>query len=173
MEPWGARLAQGGEAEFAEFYDACADRLHAYLAVRLGCREDAADVLQETFVRLVRNRTKLRQVDNVVAYAFTIARNEAARLAKKTTRERIKRLEASQRVAQQASDTSQIETVELVAAALARLVDDEREVIALKTYGDLTFAEIAKVTKLPQGTVATRYRAGIERLRRLLARELS
>ncbi len=56
MENLGARLAEGDQAAFAELYRACADRLHHYLTVRLGSRQDAEDVLQETFVRLARNR---------------------------------------------------------------------------------------------------------------------
>jgi len=39
-----ARLARGDDAAFAELYDACADRLHGYLAARLGSRDAASDV---------------------------------------------------------------------------------------------------------------------------------
>ncbi len=87
MDGLGRRLARGEQAAFAEFYDACADRIHHYLLVRLRSREDAADVLQETFVRLVRTRKRLAVVDNLTAYAFTVARNEAARLVGRRTRE--------------------------------------------------------------------------------------
>ena len=44
----------------------------------------------------------------------------------------------------------------MVAIGLSRLDADRREVVELKTYAGLTFAEIAEVTGLPQGTVATR-----------------
>ena len=47
-----ARLAQGDQAAFAELYDAYAARIGHYLLVRLGSRDDADDVLQETFLRL-------------------------------------------------------------------------------------------------------------------------
>lgn len=83
MEHLGARLAVGDQAAFAELYQACADRLHHYLTVRLGSRQDAEDVLQETFVRLARNRGKLESVGNLAAYVFTIARNESNRLAER------------------------------------------------------------------------------------------
>ena len=52
-DEWPARLARGDEDAFAELCDACADRLHHYLAVRLGCRESASDVLQSAFLRAV------------------------------------------------------------------------------------------------------------------------
>ena len=81
LKELAARLARGDEAAFAELYDACADRLHGYLAARLGSRDTASDVLQSAFLRAVKSRRRFRGVDNPVAYMFQIARNEAARAA--------------------------------------------------------------------------------------------
>lgn len=61
------RLARGEQAAFAELYDACADRLHHYLLVRLGSRTDADDALQETFLRLARTRERLAKVESLEA----------------------------------------------------------------------------------------------------------
>ena len=83
MHELAARLARGEEAAFAELYDACADRLHHYVAVRLGSRDAAADVVQRAFLRAVKSRRRFRGVENPVAYMFQIARNEAARAAKR------------------------------------------------------------------------------------------
>jgi RNA polymerase sigma-70 factor (ECF subfamily) len=176
MDRLGERLARGDQAAFAELYDACADRVHHYLVVRLGSRHDADDVLQEAFVRLARTRKRLSGVENLVAYVFTIARNEAARLAVRKTRrrERRVRLAGSALFREAASDDTQArEAAELVAAALDRLEPERREIVELKIYAGLTFREIAEVTGLPQGTVATRYRTAIGRLRGWLAREMS
>lgn len=171
-----ARLARGDQAAFAELYDACADRVHHFLVVRLGSRHDADDVLQETFVRLARTRRRLAGVENLVAYVFTIARNEAARLAARNARrgEGRVRLAGSPLFREAAGDDTRArEAAELVAAALDRLEPEGREIVELKTYAGLTFREIAEVTGLPQGTVATRYRTAIGRLRGWLAREMS
>ena len=175
MDRLGERLARGDQAAFAELYDACADRLHHYLAVRLGS-PDADDVLQETFVRLARTRKRLSGVDNLVAYVFTIARNESARLAGRRARRRESRGGAANTALSceaAGNDARAREAAELVAAALDRLEPEHREIVELKTYAGLTFREIAEVTGLPQGTVATRYRTAIGRLRGWLARELS
>ncbi|HYW80296.1 MAG TPA: sigma-70 family RNA polymerase sigma factor, partial [Thermoguttaceae bacterium] len=170
------RLARGEQAAFAELYDACADRIFHYLMVRLRSHDDAADVLQETFVRLVRTRKRLAKVDNPIAYAFTVARNEAARLAGRQSRETAGRSElvgSGLFVQMVGDDAPGHETADLAAAALVRLDPDHREVLQLKTYAGLTFREIAEVTGLPQGTVATRYRTAIEKLRAWLAKEAS
>lgn len=53
---WGVRLASGDAAAFAELYDACADRLYGFLRTSLGDPTDAADVMQETFARVVRSQ---------------------------------------------------------------------------------------------------------------------
>jgi RNA polymerase sigma-70 factor (ECF subfamily) len=56
----------------------------------------------------------------------------------------------------------------LVARALARLPDEQREVIALHLNGQLKLGEIARLQNVPLTTVRGRYRHGIERLRSLL-----
>ena len=173
MRQLGERLARGETAAFAELYDCCADRLHHYLVGRLGSREAADDVLQETFLRLARSSRRLGSVENPVAYAFTVARNEALRKQQRPGCERrflsgADLFEIAGRDERQSRETS-----EVVAQALSRIRDEQREVIELKIYGGLTFREIAEVTGVAQGTVATRYRAGINCLRSLLAKEWS
>src|SRR5262249_3111042 len=87
MDELARRLARGDQSAFVELYDACADRVHHYLVVRLGSRADADDVLQQTFVRLAGIRTTLSSVENLTAYVFATARNEAARFLQRRARE--------------------------------------------------------------------------------------
>lgn len=162
-----ARLARGDEAAFAELYDACGDRLHGYLAARLGSRDAASDVMQNAFLRAVKSRRRFRRVDNPVAYMFQIARNEAARAAGKR-RVTVQAL-PTQEIAADTLETS--EDSEAITTALARLEGDDRELVELKIYGGLTFREIAELVGRPQGTVATRYRRALESLRGWLAKE--
>ena len=174
MSEWGERLARGDQAAFAELYDACADRLHPYLTARLGSRADADDVIQETFVRLARTAGKLAKVDNLMAYVFTIARNEAARLLAGELREAGRRagLPIAADLFHEAgcSDLEARETAEALVAALARLAPEQREIVELKIYAELSLRDIAEVTGLPPGTVATRYRTALGHLRTWLKR---
>ena len=176
MGALGKRLAGGEPAAFAELYDLLADRLYHYLVVRLGSREDAEDVVQETFVRLARKRRRLAGVDDLTAYVFTVARHEAARFARRRGRAvafwRSPKSDVLFR--QGASDeTRERETADWAAAAMARLTGDEREIVELKIYAGLTFRTIAELTGLPQGTAATRYRTALKRLREWCSRETS
>jgi RNA polymerase sigma-70 factor (ECF subfamily) len=168
MENRGERLARGDPAAFAELYDACAVRVHHYLAVRLGSRADADDVLQETFVRLARDRQKLAVVENLVAYVFAIARNEATRLIERRVREGRRRTELSSEalsIEDRTTVQQDQENTERVAALLERLDLPLREIVELKIFAALTFREISEVTGLPLGTVATRYRSALEKMR--------
>jgi RNA polymerase sigma-70 factor (ECF subfamily) len=168
MDERARRLARGDPSAFAELYDDCADRLHRYLSARLGSRSDADDVLQETFVRLARTRSALAPVEDLVAYLFAMARNEAIRWMERRDREgRAREARSGRAPAEPTSDdpSLDVEAAEWVAATMARLGPELREVVELRIHGDLTFREIAEVTGLPQGTVATRYRTALEKLR--------
>ncbi|MBI3838193.1 MAG: RNA polymerase sigma factor, partial [Planctomycetia bacterium] len=152
--------------------DACADRVHHYLVIRLGSRNDADDVLQETFVRLARTRQKLAGVENVTAYVFAVARNEAARMLGRKYRQGRMMSDAGAVFCEAASDDSQSrEAADTVTAALAQLTMEQREIVALKINAGLGLREIAELTGLPQGTVATRYRTAIGRLRNWFMRK--
>jgi RNA polymerase sigma-70 factor, ECF subfamily len=174
MDELRERLARGDAAAFAELYDACADRLHHYLTVRLGSRDEADDVLQETFVRFVRARNKIKRVESLSAYLFTMARNEAARHAQRKARQfkRQRSLSAGDLFVDADGSAQAREAAEMIAAALDALGDQQREVVELKVYAGLTFREIAEVTGVPLQTAATRYRAALELLREWMARQI-
>jgi len=169
------RLADGDPATFAELHDACADRVGHYLTVRLGSREDAEDALQETFLRLARVRRRLANIENLVAYVFAIARNEAARLGGKRTRRQHGQMPLNADdlfdCASNEAGVNRHEVAEIATAALGQLDSDQREVVELKIYGELTFRQIGQVTELPQGTVATRYRLAMAKMQRWLKRQ--
>ena len=167
MESHGERLGRGDKAAFAELYDDCAERVHHYLVSRLGSRVDADDVLQETFVRLARDRKRLANVQNLLPYVFATARNEAHRLIEHRVREGRRRteLESVLVIVEDGRDQNKREAAERVSVLLEGLDPPLREIVELKSFGALTFREISEVTGLPQGTVATRYRSALEKMR--------
>jgi DNA-directed RNA polymerase specialized sigma subunit, sigma24 homolog len=59
------------------------------------------------------------------------------------------------------------ERTQLIQDALGRLPEIYRAVITLKVWGELTFAEIAETLQIPANTAASRYRYGLEELRKL------
>ena len=59
------------------------------------------------------------------------------------------------------------ELQQLIQGAMSRMSENFREVVTLKVWGGLTFAEIAVALGIPANTASSRYRYGIEELRRL------
>lgn len=165
------RLARGDGSAFAELYDACADRLHRYAAARLRSAEAAADVVQTVFLRAVKSRRRLRRVESPAAYLFQIARNETARVARRGATRELPI--ADYDPACEAAHGAPLEDAEALAAALERLESGDREIIELKLYAGLTFADVAAVIGRPPATVATRYRRALESLRGWLEKEFS
>jgi RNA polymerase sigma-70 factor, ECF subfamily len=165
------RLARGEESAFAELYDACADRLHAFLLSRLGDSDSTADVLQTAFVQAVQNRKHFAKLENPQAYMFTIARNEAIQ-AMQQSRRRKSLPTVGEELQTAITADAHCEQEELANVALAKLNPEGREIVELKIYALLTFQEIAKVTGQPLGTVTTRYRRALESLRPWLKRQL-
>jgi RNA polymerase sigma-70 factor, ECF subfamily len=157
------RLARGEDAAFAELYDACADRLHRYAAVRLRCREAASDVVQTVFMRAVKSRQRFRNVESPAAYLFQIARNEVARAGAKQHRREQPLVEEPYADNDNSPDGGA--DADAAISALARLEATDRELVELKLYAELTFREIAQLTGQPPATVATRYRRALESLR--------
>jgi RNA polymerase sigma-70 factor (ECF subfamily) len=174
MDERAGRLARGEMKAFAELYELSAQRVHRYLLVRLGSQADADDVLQETFVRLARTRQKLAAVQNLIAYVFATARHEASRLVERRIRDGRRQTALSLSslcLESRKNELEDRETAEWVVASLATLNEELREIVLMKIYGELTLREISEVMDLPQGTVATRYRTAIERLRSQLVKE--
>lgn len=174
MDDLARRLASGEPSAFERLYDLYAGRVHRYLLVRAGSRSDADDLLQDVFVRLARTRRTLASVENLAAYVFATARNEASRLTERRARELGRRSGlAVDALADEARGrgAAGIEDADWAAFALAQLDPELREVVALKIYGGLTLREIGEATGMPQGTVATRYRSALMRLREQLVEE--
>lgn len=169
MRSLAERLAGGEDAVFAELYEMCADRLFAFAAVRLGSRELAADVVQATFLRVVKSRRQFRRVENPIAYVFQVARNELKRAVGKKHLRNEPPVDIRNVVDFRSSEGA--DDAEAARVALGRLEAVDRELVELKLYGGLTFQEIAAATGLPPGTVATKYRRALESLRGWLERQ--
>lgn len=156
-----------GEPDALErLYDRTAREVYGLALWRTGSPEDAADVVQETFVRLARNAGSLASVRTPRAWLFTVAH----RLAVDTTRRRARRREdppeALELLHAPADDPERTVDAGRLSALLAELPPAQRETIYLRHYQDLSFAVIGDLTGVPTFTAASRYRLGIAKLRR-------
>jgi RNA polymerase sigma-70 factor (ECF subfamily) len=77
-------------------------------------------------------------------------------------------IERFSKVIQENLRGSDHEILNQTAVALAQIPDEQREVIVLKYFEELTFREISNVCGVSIGTVTSRYRYGMQKLRKLL-----
>lgn len=148
-------------------YDQLGPRVFRYLLGILGNRSEAEDVLQTVFLELLRRPAVLQQLQSPLAYVIAAARNAALRCIKQSRRRRQMEtaahfLEARDPVLHHADEVERLER------ALSALPLEQREVIVLKTFEDLTFEEIGRSLKISPNTAASRYRYALEKLRHLL-----
>ncbi|NUQ65963.1 MAG: RNA polymerase sigma factor [Pirellulales bacterium] len=139
----------------------------------VGNREDARDALQEAFVKCWRRRDRLAQVENLRAWIFRIALNTGRDLRATAWRRRSRPLsdEASTLASgdrQPGAEVEQQEQLRRIRQALAELRHEEQEVFLLRQNGQMTYEEIARSINIPVGTVKTRMRLALNKLRQVL-----
>lgn len=131
----------------------------------------AEDAVQQAFTRLL-SRGRVDDVASAKAFLRVIVRNEAYRLL--AARRPVETLEqADVRLLEPADDSvERLDEQRQLEQALRQLPPDQREVVHLKVYEQLSFAEIAQLLAIPLNTAASRYRYAIAHLREFLpARE--
>ena len=110
------------------------------------------------------------QPDNAPVYA-TI-RRRAIDLGRRSQR-REAREQASEPPQFVITNPDDEDATRLLEKELKRLPPQQREVLTLKFWGGLTFAEVAATLEIPQGTAASRYRMALESLRQTLTTMLT
>lgn len=153
-----------------DLYDRYGEKLYYYLVFRLGSCQDAEDILQEIFYRFSRYSMRWKMVKNPRAFVFKAARNEANRFLKqKISKERSIQMNAKYPNAIASVIQGPDEKSEKhLAEALGKLPDEQREIVLLKVFQEMTFREIARICGISQNTAASRYRYGLAKLRLVL-----
>ena len=167
-------VARGDEQALAQLYDRYGGILLGLLVRILNSREEAEDVLQEVFLQVWRRAGDFdEERGKPFTWLVTLARSRGIdRLRSLGARDRVAQAsarESSDEISDAASDTFRSEQRELVTSALAQLPDEQKRPLALAYYDGLTQSEIAAKLDAPLGTVKTRMRAGMIKLRELLA----
>jgi RNA polymerase sigma-70 factor (ECF subfamily) len=157
------RARQGDSDAFTLLVERYQDELYTMALRLLGAPADAADVVQETFLRAYLNLPRLRAL-SVRAWLFRVAVNAAHDVHRRAVRRPAEPLEdAGGKVlalpSPEEGPEAAAEARERAAAirsALAGLPLDYRVAVVLRDVNDLTYEEIAEALRLPLGTVKSR-----------------
>jgi RNA polymerase sigma-70 factor (ECF subfamily) len=174
------RMAQGDEAALGLLYDRLGSVLYAVACRIVGQKADAEEVVMEAFSQAWRDAPRFDQArGSVAAWLTMMTRSRALDLVRsQSRRERITDTAAREEpVAGPAMSAGfpspgaivlDEERRRAVAAALAALSVPQREAIELAYYDGLSQSEIAERLKEPLGTIKTRMRLGMQKLREAL-----
>lgn len=163
------RIRRGDEAALAALYDRHAHFVAAIALRIVGDRELAEEVVQDTFLR------SWHHIDSydpsrgrVITWLLGIARNRAIDMLRSRSHQarRRERNSLSDAIPSDAAEFPDVFALrEVMARAISILSTDQRQIIELAYYGGLSQTEIAQKLGLPLGTVKSRTRSGMEKLR--------
>lgn len=174
-----ARIGSGDAGALGELYDAYGRIVFAVIYRMLASPEAAEEVTQDVFHSVWR---RARDYDTgrgaVRTWLLAIARNAAIdwRRTRGKRLEREVELDAAAAVPEDSSVEGQVMAnvrADRIREAVRSLPREQRDVLALAYWGGLTQAEIAHRTGTPLGTVKSRVRLGMEKLREQLAEHRS
>ena len=156
------RAGSGPPGDLAAFYADQFDRVRGSLVLFTGSRDVGEELAQEAFVRACQHWEKVREADSPGAWVQRVGINLAISRGRRLQTER----RPHRRMRTDHVETSVVDEggTELRAALLA-LGADERAVVVLRFYADLSVAQVAEVLQIPEGTVKTRTRNGLKGLR--------
>jgi RNA polymerase sigma factor (sigma-70 family) len=168
-----ARLVAGHDAALNDLMERHADKLFHYLVRSLQSEEDAADLAQETFVRVYQNRAKFDAHHKITTWLYVIATNLVKSRYRYRTRHPQVSLDAEneatgesfrESVPEQTPNPSEslqgTERAEAVRQAVGQLPEELRTPLILSEYEELSHAEIGAIMDCTPKAVETRlYRA--------------
>lgn len=174
------RMAAGDEQALGALYDRWSSLVHSVVVRIVGDAGDAEELVEETFLQAWRQAGRYEGArGGVSTWLVVIARSRAldrVRLARHKRAAAAEPLESAESSGSllPADDTplaaAEIaETRQIVHAALEKLPPDQRETLEMAYFRGMSQSEIAETTGQPLGTVKTRCRLGLQKLREALS----
>jgi len=151
--------------------------LYGFLVKSTGSREDAEDLFQDTWVRLLGALPRYEERQQFKSLLFTVASRLAIDQSRRRGRYREEPMDEGEDWAERlpagetASPEVQLERSgreEALRAAIDRLPDPQRQVVLLRLEADMSFQEIAEAQGAPLGTVLPRMHRAVKSIRRYI-----
>ena len=165
-----AAAARGDERAFGDLYDALAGTVHGIVLRVVRDPAMAQEVTQEVFVELWRLAPRFdASLGSAAGWASTIAHRRAVdRVRSEQARRSREEVDASKQAVPFDEVSEAVEDRDdrsLVRTSLDALTEQQREAVSLAYYGGHTYREVAVLLDVPEGTVKTRIRDGLIKLR--------
>ena len=169
---------QGDVMAYEQLIKRYKNRLLNYIYRFIGNQEEAEDIVQETFLRLYRNRNSYTRVAKFSTWIYTIAGNLARTELRRHKRRRLfslsdigsedKDYDIPDNSFNPESYVNSTLQIEVIHKEIAGLSPKFREVIILRDIEELSYEEISKIIQIPIGTVKSRVNRARLRLQKRL-----
>ncbi len=164
------RLAAGETDALEELYERTKTAVYGLALSIVRHPQDAEDVMQDTYIRICRASGRYRAKGKPMAWILTIARNLA--LDKVRSRPAGELSLQDEWIADARADFAETALDRLVLrTVLQMLTEEERQIVILHSVERLKHREIAKLLGIPLGTVLSKYRRSLSKLRNILEEE--
>ncbi len=163
-----AALAEGRQSALNDLYDLASRQLYGLALWRTGSEDDAADIVQDVFVKVAEHGPRLATIRNPKGWLLTVTHRAAVDIARRRSRRPAEPLEEYPFLTAVDGDSDRMLDAARASVLLAGMPPNLRDVIYLKHFADCTFAEIGAIVGIPTFTAASRYRKGISDLRSLM-----
>ncbi len=163
------RQARAGDSSaFHEIVDRHGERLYRLAYSMVGNRADAEDVTQETLMGAFEYMHSFKGRSTVKTWLTRILMRQAARCHRRRGRKREKPMGAPESVPDGAPAVQTAGLRMDVRRALEQLSENHRQVVVLREFDGMSYAEMAEVLNIPQGTVESRLYRARQELKTLL-----
>lgn len=152
--------------EFERIVAGQQDWLFRFAYMRIGIREDAEDLVQEVLLSVFRRLQEKTQTLNVEQYLIRAISNACIDYFRKKS-PKVVMLDKAKEVTMSESDRQIHEEFVRVNRLLDLLPTEQKEIVRLKCYDDLTFRQIAELQDIPEATAKSRYRYAIQHLQQM------
>ncbi|HEY6565802.1 MAG TPA: sigma-70 family RNA polymerase sigma factor [Pirellulaceae bacterium] len=165
---WAGRLVEDRVPALAGLFDLTSARLVRYALALVRSQHDAEDAVQASLARLAAQPHPFAAAQHPWPYLLRMVRNEALQIVRRNRRTSVTNQLGPLEFRRSVDDMESAETRHAVWTSLQRLPAEQAEVVALKIWEGLTFAEIGQVLGKSPNTVASRYQYALRRLSQYL-----
>jgi RNA polymerase sigma-70 factor (ECF subfamily) len=160
------QFQNGSREAFEELFARYRQPLYSFFRRRLSNDARADDLMQETFLAVIRAKVRYEPRALVRTYLYGIALKQVSAERRWQSRRR------DQQPSAEPATSSQVEAGIWINQTLSKLEDMDREILMLREYEELSYAEIAKLLHLPLNTVRSRLFRSRLALKTILAGDL-
>lgn len=162
LDQYLKKIAKGDKDALKHIYYETNDSVYFYALSILKNKDDAKDVMQETYINIFNNIDSYKSKSKPLAWILTITKNNALMHLRKSKRE--VNLEDYENIFEKKDN---VDTKLFLSYLFEHIEEDERHIVLLHAVSGFKHREISKLLNIPLGTVLSKYKRTIKKLKEI------